>query len=397
MKINTLILGKSGAGKSTLLNYLYGEKIAETGTGKPVTKKSNGKENLLYKHKPFPIGDNELVIYDSWGMEADNANDWVRDIVNESKKREASENNEDWFHAVIYCIGASSARIEPFELEEVISELKNSGQTMIFVLTKADLAKNEEKLGLRKELEKISGHGGVVEIESLSEKKRNGEMTKQHGRDELILALTKELDHKLRAKYAFKYIEKCRELLISWKYDSLRIYENNVGYLRSTVGSIPEAAIKKMIKKLNDYLGELAEWGDGIEGNIKDLQNAFEKTLRKRDRGETPLIAIDLSIDPEELEIETEDRVLNFIAYLVVPGASLILKEQIKSEFEKRLDKVIEKIILEAEKASSLCHFYEGLNLSDNSSPDFFRRTAPPVFKKTGSGKGPGIVWPFPR
>jgi GTPase Era involved in 16S rRNA processing len=34
---NVAIIGMTSVGKSTLLNYLYGEKVAKTGLGKPVT------------------------------------------------------------------------------------------------------------------------------------------------------------------------------------------------------------------------------------------------------------------------------------------------------------------------------------------------------------------------
>ena len=37
IKTNILIAGKSGVGKSSLLNYIFGEEVAETGAGKPVT------------------------------------------------------------------------------------------------------------------------------------------------------------------------------------------------------------------------------------------------------------------------------------------------------------------------------------------------------------------------
>lgn len=39
-KLNIMIVGKTGVGKSTLLNSLFGENLALTGSGEPITEKS---------------------------------------------------------------------------------------------------------------------------------------------------------------------------------------------------------------------------------------------------------------------------------------------------------------------------------------------------------------------
>lgn len=37
-KLNVLIVGKTGVGKSTLINAVFGDKVAKTGSGKPITQ-----------------------------------------------------------------------------------------------------------------------------------------------------------------------------------------------------------------------------------------------------------------------------------------------------------------------------------------------------------------------
>lgn len=73
--INVLILGKTGSGKSALINYLYGEEVLKEGIGKPVTAKGDFKSLRV----PSPLKpDVTITIYDSWGLEANRAEEWER-------------------------------------------------------------------------------------------------------------------------------------------------------------------------------------------------------------------------------------------------------------------------------------------------------------------------------
>src|SRR5699024_11502963 len=43
-RVNIVVIGKTGVGKSTLINNLFREKLAETGTGKPVRSEEQTSE-----------------------------------------------------------------------------------------------------------------------------------------------------------------------------------------------------------------------------------------------------------------------------------------------------------------------------------------------------------------
>ena len=106
-RTNILVTGKTGVGKSTLLNAIFGEDLAETGSGKPCTE--NIKE---YAKEGFPI---HLV--DTRGLELANFNTIADDLVHEILNRRRSPNADDYIHIAWYCINYTSKRIEDAEFE----------------------------------------------------------------------------------------------------------------------------------------------------------------------------------------------------------------------------------------------------------------------------------------
>ena len=128
---NVLIMGKTGVGKSSFINYLYPNAKREIGAGRPVTGKGI--------HKSMLELDNGLTVnlYDTWGLEANKSEDWKKVIV-EEVRRNNSANIRDWFHTIIYCLSAKSARVEYFETEQ-INMLLAEGNRVLVVLTHCDL------------------------------------------------------------------------------------------------------------------------------------------------------------------------------------------------------------------------------------------------------------------
>lgn len=356
MRINILVLGKSGAGKSTLLNYLYGEKLAETGVGQPVTKKSDGKQSLLYEHKPIKEGKNELVIFDSWGMEADKATEWVQLITEESKKRESSGDVEKWFHAVIYCVSSAGARIEDFELHYIIKNLQESGHTVVFALTKAGRASDQEKQSLRKAIEDNTWKiGGIIDIESISETRRSGQKTDQTGRNELVKMLTRNLENNLRKKLAAQYLEKCQSILIEWKKESLAHYDKDPSFFRSVAESIPQDFIIFTQKNMKRHLNYLDLWCRAIEEKIEHLQSAFTETLGYSNSKNRAIIKIHESISDSEIESEISDQIASILTHMILPFAFFLTKSLFRDTLEKKLDSYASKFMEQANTAAEIC------------------------------------------
>lgn len=349
MDINLLILGKSGAGKSTLLNYLWGKNIATTGVGKPVTPKSRDGKTGIYVHSPVRINGHDLVISDSWGLEADKADEWLRIVLPELEKHESSPDVEDWFHVVLYCIGAPGARVEPFEIQEVAARLQRAGHTLVFALTKADRASKDELSALQKLIQRdCPNNGGVILIESLNEELRGGRSTRQHGKDELIKAITKNLTAKLQIKLENRYLEKCRELCGIWKEEVLNRYDEEAGFFTrtSTTMAIVERDAEARMQTLNK---SLANWHKEARNKINDFQKAFGEVVSdKITIRDKPTLPLTIAIN----EWDGAIHAANVVMYMIPVIGQLwpFINEGIhRSGLEERLDKIIGNIISNAE------------------------------------------------
>lgn len=107
-KTNILITGKTGVGKSTLLNSVFGEDLAITGVGKPIT------QNIQqFSKEGIPVN-----LVDTRGLELENYEEISNELVSEIKKRKTIDANEH-IHIAWYCINYGSKRIEDGEIEFV--------------------------------------------------------------------------------------------------------------------------------------------------------------------------------------------------------------------------------------------------------------------------------------
>lgn len=185
---NLLIMGKTGTGKSALLNYICDTNLAQTGTGKPVT--GEGIYDYLVK-----INDQDVRIYDSWGIEAGKVDRWKQLIKDSLESHGTTKSIKDWFHSIIYCVQAGGGRVEDID-EQIIRQFLNEGYKLTIVLTKADQV-DESTMETMKETisSSILGDSGISTsnlniIATCAEKKvtRSGE-TKPFGKEEVCKAV----------------------------------------------------------------------------------------------------------------------------------------------------------------------------------------------------------------
>lgn len=123
-RFNLAIFGKTGVGKSTLINAIFGEEVARTGIGEPVTRGSH-----LYLDKVGHLG-----IVDTQGLEVGKDNKEILSELDKAMNQMRRQPLSEQIHVAWYCIRGMDRRFEEAEAN-FIRRLDEMGLPVIVVLT----------------------------------------------------------------------------------------------------------------------------------------------------------------------------------------------------------------------------------------------------------------------
>ncbi|WP_106409098.1 YcjF family protein [Teichococcus deserti] len=125
-RVNILIAGKTGVGKSTLVNAVFGEQVALTGMGRPVTQ-----DISWYEPPQLP-----LRLCDTKGLEMADFSATLGALEAEIEKGNASGDFDRRLHILWLCIAEPGARVEAGE-RAVVELCARHGIPALVILTKA--------------------------------------------------------------------------------------------------------------------------------------------------------------------------------------------------------------------------------------------------------------------
>jgi len=130
-RFNLAIFGKTGVGKSTLINAIFGEEVARTGIGEPVTVGSH-----LYLDKVGHLG-----IIDTAGLEIGKDNKQILEELTRAVIAMRRQPLSEQIHVVWFCIRGMDRRFEDTEAE-FVRRLDELGLPVIIVMTQVPMRDN---------------------------------------------------------------------------------------------------------------------------------------------------------------------------------------------------------------------------------------------------------------
>ena len=281
-KMNFMIIGTSGVGKSTLINELFGEKVAEEGTGKRCTLKAT---RYTSKNVPFLNLDDTVGTEIGEGHTLENVQN---ETLNEISKNLNINDPNEHIHCIFYC--TTSNRFFEDELKVILKiREKYDGKRLpiIIVFTRAideeDIESKKAAINefLNKYGEEISDDIFGISFIKVNAKEKVGEkMGKKYcdpsfGLSELISVAYKkgEKSYKIAIKNSlveiakntfYNYIQKVSNdlsnninlyLYLSKKFEPN--FSDFISYSFSKITDIvkKEGVTENELKKLENYLG----------------------------------------------------------------------------------------------------------------------------------------------
>lgn len=245
LKTNMLVIGKSGVGKSSLLNYIFGLELEKTGIGRPVTAAG-------LCHHGYDCGAAFTInLYDTWGLEANQAKRW-KDLIVTEVRRHDCEHIAEWFHTIIYVFSAKSARIEGFE-KAIIRELIDQGNRVMTVLTHCDLPNVDSDIHQMEAILEDLGidKRNIVRACSVSKKLLGGLESEPFGLEDVIHNIRKNLWQSICLKVPGNVLTHAQLLMERWRND---LYD----YIEETA-TVFNASSLSTVNRINDYAGRSVE------------------------------------------------------------------------------------------------------------------------------------------
>ncbi|WP_303869899.1 GTPase domain-containing protein [Acetobacterium wieringae] len=325
---NVLILGKTGVGKTSLCNYIFGAEVMKTGAGRPVTGMGIFTETIPLSPQLI------LHLYDSWGLEADKSESWkvlIHEVLDQHDVREIGA----WFHTIIYCLSAKSARVEDFDLD-MIRALGKDGNPVLVVLTHCDVMNVETAIAaMRSEIIAKAGirNQNIIEVSSQSKTLLSGKTTQAFGKEKII--------HRIKVNLLDSISQKMPQLLAAFGHQKINqwfktcqeVVQQQVGFINPTSGKKEISRNDFFDRSAQEIVDQIARESDALFNEAYEFYTAFSRQFS----GNALVEVTDQQRIPEiiHVQIKKRDKIGTSIAgamLLAIPVVGLLGKFAIQEK-----------------------------------------------------------------
>ena len=267
--VNVLIIGETGVGKSTLINTIFGRKVAETGSGKPVTQ-----ETQVYRNE-----EQKLCIIDTKGIETKDLST-ISNLENIIKTQEKEEVSKQ-IHIALLCIQEQNRRVQGAHIG-LYNDLQNNKIPTIIVITKAQCDADEkgEKFSDIVKKEFNISDDSIQRVMALESKNDNGDViARKHGIIELTEKIFNKMDDAIKNAFARK--QKCDKEMTkkALKEEALSVVKQHSILAAGVAASpIPFSDIAALLPIQIAMIGRISKTYDIFDldsENIKKMAMAF--------------------------------------------------------------------------------------------------------------------------
>lgn len=272
-RFNLAIFGKTGVGKSTLINAIFGEEVAPTGVGDPVTM-----DEHLYIHRSGFLG-----LLDTRGLEiGKDTDELIRELGDYLKKMRQRPLSEQ-IHVAWYCVRATDRRFEDTEAE-FIRRLHELGLPVVAVLTQVPSRNGEYHADALTLADHIAGLdlpivGGRPILVMSTADEFTGQV--QHGLTELVDATFRAAPEGVEAAFAA-----AQKVDLARKRKQAQTAVRAAATAALTVGAIPipvaDAGVLIPIQ-----LGMIGEGGGDLRCQSRDRHDRSDRGNSRRLGGRT--------------------------------------------------------------------------------------------------------------
>lgn len=292
-------------------------------------------------------------------MEADRAEEWTRLLLEESEKREQSDRIDDWFHTIIYCVSAKGARIEDFEIESIVRPLVERGHCVAFVLTKCDIASREEIDGIRAVIDRdVAGHGGIVEVGSVSQILRGNRQTAAFGRESAFALIGENFAENLQRKVRSQLLRRAKRECEKWKREALAHFVEEAGIFTPYKTALDKVNLRAQ-HRFEKLINDLDAWYSQRNREARLMLSRFQAGMLEIDpKREHPVSGRRDLLGRDEFAWGGADVFTNIVMNMI-PGVNVLYavvgKDMHKDLLAEKLDGVVFKLLERLSSWQSEC------------------------------------------